>query len=77
MSVFVTDATDGWPGAAAVDTSMWFSLSVKEVVVAPEVRAHPSGIFTEYPPPAGLNDTYAVLSGMSPGGFDSVALGAG
>jgi len=45
--------------------------------VPPETRAQPSGIFTEYPPAGGLNGTKAWLSGMSPGGADSVAFGFG
>jgi hypothetical protein len=44
------------------------------VVVAPAVdEAQPSGIFTENAAPGGVNATKAWLSGMSPGGLDSVA----
>jgi len=56
-SVFVTEATSGWVAAAAADTWIRFSLSVKDVVVPVDVRDHPSGVFTEYPPPAGLKIT--------------------
>jgi hypothetical protein len=56
-------------------TSIRFSLSVKEVVVAVTLRAQPSGTFTENDGP--WNVTNAWLSGMSPGGFDSVATGLG
>jgi len=56
-SVLFTEATVGWVGAATAATSMLFSLSVNDVALPVEARGHPSGIFTEYPPPAGLNFT--------------------
>src|SRR4051812_41428395 len=46
------------------------------VVAAPErLCDHPSGTLTENPPPGGENGTNAWLSGMSPAGLVSGALG--
>ncbi|HEY0474713.1 MAG TPA: hypothetical protein VGD34_23745 [Kribbella sp.] len=71
----MTDCVVGAALAADVATWMWFSLSPNVVAVPAVLRAQPSGTFTEKPPPAGWKATYAWLSGMSPGGFDSVATG--
>src|SRR5689334_12805899 len=62
-------------GAEVVSASTWmrFSLSLNDVVAPAVLRAQPSGTFTEKPPAGGWNVTNAWLSGMSPGGFDSVA----
>jgi len=57
ISVLLTDATVGSVGALADETSMRFNLSVNDVVVPLEVRAHPSGTFTEYPAPAAVYAT--------------------
>ncbi len=53
-----------------------FSLSVKLATPPPTCLAQPSGIDTEKCAPTGVNGTNAWLSGMSPGGLDSVATGA-
>jgi hypothetical protein len=74
-TVVVADCAVG--AAAAVDgiTSIRFSLSVNAVVVPDTLRAQPSGTFTVKVVPR--NVTNAWLSGISPGGFDSVATGLG
>jgi hypothetical protein len=73
--VVVTDWVVGAAGAADAITSIRFSLSENEVAVPVVLRAQPSGTFTEKAGP--LNVTNAWLSGMSPGGFDSVTTGLG
>jgi hypothetical protein len=77
MIWLLTDCVVGAAVAADVPTWMWFSLSPNEVMAPAVLRAQPSGTFTEKPPPDGWKATYAWLSGMSPGGFDSVATGLG
>ncbi|GAA1107606.1 hypothetical protein GCM10009630_00560 [Kribbella jejuensis] len=71
--MLLADCVVGAAGAADGEISIRFSLSVKDVVVGVTVRAQPSGTFTVKPWP--WNATNAWLSGMSPGGFDSVATG--
>src|SRR5207342_887794 len=47
-------------------------------VAAPVLeRAHPSGTLTNTRPPGAVNGTYTWLSGISPGGFDSVSARVG
>jgi len=65
----------GVDGESVTDTSTRLSLAEKLVLLPWATRAHPSGILTDTNPPAGVKGTYAWLSGMSPGGFDSVATG--
>jgi hypothetical protein len=71
----LTDCVVGAVAEVAGTTSIRFSLSVNDVAVPAVLRAHPSGTFTENPLPMKTTNTW--LSGMSPGGFDSVATGLG
>lgn len=78
-TVLVTEPVVGAAGVLVVVTRTVFSLSVNTVAGPFSVRAQPSGTFTVKPlnPLAGRNTTYAWLSGMSPGGLDSVGAGFG
>jgi hypothetical protein len=71
LTVWVVGAVAEVAGAISIR----FNLSVNEVAVPAVLRAHPSGTFTENPLPLKATNTW--LSGMSPGGFDSVATGLG
>src|SRR5439155_27011079 len=70
-------ATVGGAEAGRLSRRIVFSLSVK--TIAPPLRRcdHPSGTLTLKPRPGTLKRTNAWLSGMSPGGFFSGALGFG
>src|SRR5436190_2036453 len=76
-SPVVTDATVGAEPTVLGAISILFSLSVNCVAVPVVDRAQPSGTLTDTRPPGAVNGTYTWLSGMSPGGFDSVSAGVG
>ncbi len=60
---------------ACASTCTVFSLSVNVIVLPLLVRLQPSGTFTDQPLFAAWYGTNTVLSGMSPGGFDSAGIG--
>src|SRR5438445_4676866 len=67
--LFATAGVTGLPGLASTCTVL--SLSVNVTVEPVVVRLQPSGTVTVQPPFLEWYGTNAVLSGMSPGGFDS------